>query len=205
MSKCFLCNFIKRLFLYQILIIIATLKLRNAFRFNREFLHRIAEFISSINLPEKLLGYLPKNSEYTHKGFLISLIVFASFSILGLNFFKVLSAIGCLLLGFLYHNPIPKIKTLLEKNEPCSWSLFEQNLPELEFILYICLAFAMLGNAFGAGTCEKEKKGNNLEESHKIIKEEKEESVKETKKKKKETQKNNNDNNQNKKSKKKKE
>ena len=100
---------------------------------------------------------------------------------------------------------ISSIKTLLEKNEPCSWSLFEQNLPELEFILYICLAFAMLGNAFGAGTCEKEKKGNNLEESHKIIKEEKEESVKETKKKKKETQKNNNDKIQNKKGKKKKE
>ena len=205
MSKCFLCNFIKRSFLYQILVIIATLKLRNAFRFNREFLHRIAEFISSINLPEKLLGYLPKNSEYTHKGFLISLIVFASFSILGLNFFKVLSAIGCLLLGFLYHNPIPKIKTLLEKKDPCSWSLFEQNLPELEFILYICLAFAMLGNAFCPGTCQKEKKENNLEESIKLTKEVEKENIKENKKIKKETQKSNSDKNQNKKTKKKKE
>ena len=205
MSKCFICNFIKRSFLYQILIIIASLKLKNAFRFNREFVQRISEFITSINLPEKLLNYLPKNHEITHKGFLISLIVFASFSIINLNFFKILSGLGCILLGFLYHNPIPKIKTLIEKNEPCSWSLFEQNLPELEFILYICLAFAMLGNAFGSGSCEKEKKGNNLEESNNIIKEEKEESVKENKKNKKETQKNNSDKNQNKKGKKKKE
>ena len=146
MSKCFICNFIKRSFLYQILIIIASLKLRNAFRFNREFVQRISEFITSINLPEKLLNYLPKNHEITHKGFLISLIVFASFSIINLNFFKILSGLGCILLGFLYHNPIPKIKILLEKNEPFSWTLFEQNLPEMEFILYICLAFAMFAN-----------------------------------------------------------
>ena len=53
MSKCFLCNFIKRAFLYQILIIIAALKLRNAFRYNKEFYHRIADFIESINLPDK--------------------------------------------------------------------------------------------------------------------------------------------------------
>ena len=153
MSNC-ICNFIKRTFLYQILIIIASLKLKNAFRYNKEFYNRISDFITSINLPEKLLKYLPKNREYTHKGFLISLIVIASFSILGLNFFKILSGIGCILLAFLYHNPIPKFKLLLQKNEPFSWALFEQNLPEMEFILYIALAFAMFANAF-CGKCEK--------------------------------------------------
>ena len=158
MSKCFLCNFIKRSFLYQVLIIIAALKLRNAFRYNKEFYQRIEDFIESINLPDKLLTYLPKNKEYTHKGFLITLIVTASFSILGLNFFKILSGIGCILLGFLYHNPIPKIKIFLQKKEACSWEIFEQNLPDLEFILYICLAFAMFANAFCPGTCEKDKK-----------------------------------------------
>ena len=157
MSSCSFCNFFKRSFLYQILIIIAVLKLKNAFRYNKEFVNRIAEFITSVNLPDKILNYLPKNNEYTHKGFLISLIVFASFSILNVNFFKILSGICCLLLGFLYHNPIPKIKIFLEKKEAFSLSVLEQNLPEMEFILYICLAFAMFGNAFCSGTCEKEK------------------------------------------------
>ena len=123
MSNCCFCNFIKRSFLYQILIIIAALKLRNAFRYNREFVQRIGEFLASINISEDWLNYLPKNKEYTHKGFLIALIVFASFSILSirfLNFFKILSGIGCLLLGFLYHNPIPKFKQVLAKKEPCS-------------------------------------------------------------------------------------
>ena len=206
MSKCFICNFIKRSFLYQILIIIATLKLRNAFRYNKEFYKRIADFVSSINLPEKLLDYLPKNKEYTHKGFLISLIVSASFSILGLNFFKILSGVGCILLGFLYHNPIPKIKSLLEKKEACSWESFEQNLPELEFILYVCLAFAMFGNAFGSGICEKEKKEVKPEEKNNIIKEEVKESgnEKKDKKEKKEKKENINEKKGNKKASKKK-
>ena len=204
MSSCSFCNFFKRSFLYQILIIIAVLKLKNAFRYNKEFVNRIAEFITSANLPDKILNYLPKNNEYTHKGFLISLIVFASLSILNVNFFKILSAICCLLLGFLYHNPIPKIKIFLEKKEAFSLSVLEQNLPEMEFILYICLAFAMFGNAFCSGTCEKEKKEIKSEEDNKIIEEKTKEITKQGKKDKKESQKNNKDNKLNKKTSKKK-
>ena len=178
MSNCCICNFIKRSILYQILIIISGLKLKNAFRYNNQFAQRIADFILSINLPEKLLEYLPKNREYIHKGFLITLIVFASFSMLNINFFKILSGIGCLLLGFLYHNPIPKFKIFLGKKEPCSWANFEQNLPELEFILYLCLAFAMFANAFAPKTCDKEKK--EVKEEENIILEKKEE-IKENK------------------------
>ena len=112
MACCCICRFLKRTFLYQILIVIAALKLKNAFRYNKEFIKRISTFLSSINLPEKLVTYLPKNEEYTHKGFLISIIIFASFSMLGFKFFKILSGICCILLAFLYHNPIFKIKVL---------------------------------------------------------------------------------------------
>ena len=67
MAGCCFCNFFKRTFLYQILIVIAALKLKNAFRYNKEFVQRIASFLKSINLPDKLVEYLPKNNEYTHK------------------------------------------------------------------------------------------------------------------------------------------
>ena len=164
MSNCCFCNFIKRSFLYQILIIIATLKLRNAFRYNKAFIQRIADFLKSVNLPEGWVNYLPKNKEYTHKGFLITLIVLASFSILNLGFFKLLSAIGCILLAFLYHNPIPNIKNLISQKVPCTWATFEQNLPEMEFIIYICLAFAMLANTFSSTTCDIDKKDKKEEE-----------------------------------------
>ena len=191
MSNCCLCNFIKRSFLYQILIIIAALKLKDAYRYNRAFIERIGDFLDSINLPEEWVDYLPRNKEITHKGFLITLIVLASFSILNISFFKFLSGIGCLLLGFLYHNPIPKIKKFLKKGEPCSWATFEQNLPEMEFILYVCLALAMFANTFCSGTCKKEqnkeKKEENVVNLNKV--EDKKEQQVKTKKEKKENNK----------------
>ena len=165
MAGCYICNFFKRTILYQILIIIAALKLKNAFRYNKEFVHRISSFLESINLPKTLVKYLPKNNELTHKGFLITLIVLASFSMLRLNFFKILSGIGCILLAFLYHNPIPKFKELFKSKISFNVETFEQNLPELEFILYICIAFAMFGNAFGQNVCEKDKNNKDKEQT----------------------------------------
>ncbi len=157
MANCIICNFFKRAFLYQVLIITAALKLKDAFRYNRDFFMRIADFLSSINLPQTLINYLPKNKEYTYKGFLIGIIVFASISMLGVNFFKILSGISCLLLAFLYHNPILKIKEQLKGKIEYNWETFEQMLPELEFILYVCIAFAMFGNAFHGDVCPKDK------------------------------------------------
>ena len=194
MSNCCFCNFIKRSFLYQILIIIATLKLRNAFRYNKAFIQRIADFLKSVNLPEGWVNYLPKNKEYSHKGFLITLIVLASFSILNLGFFKILSAIGCILLAFLYHNPIPNIKNLISQKVPCTWATFEQNLPEMEFIIYICLAFAMLANTFSATTCDIDKKDKKEEEKINPPTVEENKEAPKSKKEKKEANKNNKNN-----------
>ena len=194
MSNCCFCNFIKRSFLYQILIIIATLKLRNAFRYNKAFVQRIADFLKSVNLPEEWVNYLPKNKEYTHKGFLITLIVLASFSILNIGFFKLLSAIGCILLAFLYHNPIPNIKNLISQKVPCTWATFEQNLPEMEFIIYICLAFAMLANTFSATTCDIDKKDKKEEEKINPPTVEEIKEIPKSKKEKKEANKNNKNN-----------
>ena len=41
------------------------MKLRNAFRYNKAFVQRIADFLYSVNLPERWVEYLPKNQEYT--------------------------------------------------------------------------------------------------------------------------------------------
>ena len=162
MAGCCICNFFKRSFLYQVLIIIAVLKLRNAWRYNKDFVERIRNFIHSVNLPDTLLNYLPKKNEYTHKGFLIYLIVIASFSILNVKFFKFLSGISSILLGFLYHNPIPKIREALKQNKKFSFTLdtLEENLPELEFILYLSIGFAMIADSFAEKVCpvDKDKK-----------------------------------------------
>ena len=159
MANCFICNFFKRAFLYQILIIIAALKLKDAFRYNKDFFNRIIDLLESLNLPGKLANYLPRNKEYLHKGFLIAIIVFASFSMLGVNFFKILSGISCLLLAFLYHNPILKLKEVFSNKVEFNFEFLEENLPDLEFILYVCIAFAMFVNACSPTECpiDKEK------------------------------------------------
>ncbi len=169
MANCFICNFFKRAFLYQILIIIAALKLKDAYRYNKDFFNRIVDLLESLNLPEQLARYLPRNKEYLHKGFLIAIIVFASFSMLGVNFFKILSGISCLLLAFLYHNPIIKLKEAFSKKVVFNYEFIEENLPDLEFILYICIAFAMFVNACSQEECpkEKDKDENPIEEENK--------------------------------------
>ena len=112
---------------------------------------------------------MPKNNEYTHKGFLIFIIVSASFSILGINFFKIISGICCILLAFLYHNPILKYKELSGKKFVLNLETLEQNLPDLEFILYIGIAFAMFGNAFGKKVCKTNKDDKKEENKENII------------------------------------
>ena len=91
---------------------------------------------------------------------------------LGINFFKILSGIGCILLAFLYHNPIPNFKELFRNKKSFNFETFEKILPELEFILYICIAFAMFGNAFEQ-ICKKDKesgKEKDIEEEREEIK-----------------------------------
>ena len=102
---------------------------------------------------------MPKNKEYLYKGFIIAIIVFASFSMLGVNFFKILSGVSCLLLAFLYHNPILKLKEAFSKKVAFDLEFLGENLPDLEFILYVCIAFAMFVNACSPTECpiDKEK------------------------------------------------
>ena len=172
MANCFICNFFKRAFLYQILIIIAALKLKDAFRYNKDFFNRIVELLETLNLPGKFSNYLPRNKEYLYKGFLIAIIVFASFSMLGVNFFKILSGVSCLLLAFLYHNPILKLKEVFGKKFVFNFEFLEENLPDLEFILYVCIAFAMFVNACSQTECPKDK--DNDQDEEKPIEEERE-------------------------------
>jgi hypothetical protein len=82
---------------------------------------------------------------------------------LGVNFFKILSGISCLLLAFLYHNPILKLKEVFSKKVEFNLEVLEENLPDLEFILYVCIAFAMFVNACSPTECplDKEKDEEN--------------------------------------------
>lgn len=165
---CYLKNCFKRAFLYQLLIIVAVLKLMKAFRFYKEFVEKLNALIVSVGLKEELLSkILPSNKEYLYKGVLIYLIVIASFSILGLKFFQFFSGLSCILFGFIYYNPIPDLKKVFSTTTTYSLDVetFEKFLPNMEFLLFLLAGLAMLGNAFRPCCCEKkEEKKVDIEE-----------------------------------------
>ena len=154
---CYICNVFKRAFLYQVLIIVAVLKLLRAFRFNRDFYDRISTLIQSVGIKQDLMKYLPKNKELLYKGFLIYLIVIASFSILGVKFFQFFSGVSCILVGLLYFNPIIFYQKVKNEGVVLSKETLEQFLPDLEFCIILCLGLAMIANSCKPCVCEVKK------------------------------------------------
>ena len=154
---CYICNVFKRAFLYQVLIIVAVLKLLRAFRFNRDFYDRISTLIQSVGIKQDLMKYLPKNKELLYKGFLIYLIVIASFSILGVKFFQFFSGVSCILVGLLYFNPIIFYQKVKNEGVVLSKETLEQFLPDLEFCIILCLGLAMIANSCKLCVCEVKK------------------------------------------------
>ena len=154
---CYMCNVFKRAFLYQVLIIVAVLKLMRSFRFNRDFYDRISTLVQSVGIKKDLMKYLPKKKEYLYKGFLIYLIVIASFSILGVKFFQFFSGISCILVGLLYFNPIIFYQKVKNEGVVLSKENLEQFLPDLEFCIFLCLGLAMISNSFKPCVCEEKK------------------------------------------------
>ena len=139
---------IKRAFLYQALIIFAVYRLLNAYRFFRDFERKTIAMIKSFGLPETIVRWKNVDTltkEWIYKGFLISLIVLSSLSILGIRFFQFLTGIASILVGFLYFNPIEQLKG--EKKN------VQDYLPKMEFILYFTLGLAMIAHSFKRCCC----------------------------------------------------
>ena len=139
---------IKRAFLYQALIIFAVYRLLIAYRFYRDFERKTIAMVKSFGLPETIVRW--KNvetltKEWIYKGFLISLIVLSSLSILGIRFFQFFAGIASILVGFLYFNPIEQLKG--EKKN------VQDYLPKMEFILYFTLGLAMIAHSFKRCCC----------------------------------------------------
>ena len=106
--------------------------------------------IKSFGLPETIVrrkNVETLTKEWIYKGFLISLIVLSSLSILGVKFFQFLTGIASILVGFLYFNPIEQLKGAKKT--------VQDYLPKMEFILYFSLGLAMIAQSFKRCCCCK--------------------------------------------------
>ena len=162
---CFIGSCIKRAFLYQILIFFAVLRLLQAFRFHRDFKTRLSQLLKLLHLPQTLLSFQPKNSELVYKIFLITLIVLASLSILGIKFFQFISGLCCIFIAFLYYSPIKDITQLSNlKNKVVNDNL-ENYLPSLDFMVFASVGLGMIAHCFKCSgkKCDKKKEIKNDE------------------------------------------
>ena len=129
-------NCIIRTTLYQFLIFFSISRLLQSHRFYRDFQNKLSDLISSLHLNQRILKYQPKNKEISYKIYLILLIIFPSFSILGFKFFQFFSGLLCILTGLIYHNPLRQINELLAKNEKFNIEKLQDYFPSIEFILF---------------------------------------------------------------------
>lgn len=148
MFKKYLISCIKRAFLYQFMIAFSVLRLLDAFRFHRDFINRLNELVTSLHMNPAMLDVLPKDTEMIYKAFLITIIVLASLSILGIRFFQFISGLACIKIAFIYFNPITEFKgkTIVTQAD---------YFPSFPCLLFITIGFGMLVNGFCCSSCEK--------------------------------------------------
>ena len=163
----FIGSMIKRAFLYQFLIFFAVFRLLEAYRFHRDFQTKLLELVESLHLNKKILKYQPKNTEITYKGFLITLIVLSSFSILGIKCFQFISGLACFFIGLLYYNPIQEFKQLLKLKEKITIDNFQNYLPSIDFIIFVCIGFGMIAHSFKS-TIKIKKPDDNSEKQKEV-------------------------------------
>lgn len=150
--SCFICNIIKRGFLYEILIAFAVCHMIDAYRYYRGFHRKFIGLLEDAGIyksVEPIVKKIEPTMEINYKIYLISSIVCAGFAILNikyLSFFRILSALFAFLSAFIFYNPIPETKKFFSEKRPLTD--ISGFLPETEFILLFTLGAAMMAHYF---------------------------------------------------------
>lgn len=144
-------NSLRRSLLYQPLIISSYYKLESTWRTYFFLRANLVDFFMSLGYPKSFIkDKYPEEEEIVYKIVFITVIVIASFAIIGFRIFQVLSALVLFILGLLYHNPIPAIKGLISEGVPLNYENAAKYLEALDYELFLCfgLGIAMIANAF---------------------------------------------------------
>lgn len=148
MIKNYIINCIKRAFLYQFMIAFSVFRLLDAYKFHTDFLKKLNELVTSLHLNPIMLKVLPDNTEILYKGFLITIIVLAALSILGIRFFQFIAGLACIIIAFIYHNPITEFRGKIIETQA-------DYFPSFTCLLFISLGLGIIANAFSCSNCEK--------------------------------------------------
>ena len=137
---------IKRIFLYQFLIFFSLLRYTEKYQNSDEFLKKLRFLFRQLHLSPKILPNQMQDKEFLYLSFLILLIVISVLSILGIKFFQFICGLFCFFIAFIYYNPSNDF--FLNLKEKISNDTLENNLPSINFLICICIGFAMIANCF---------------------------------------------------------
>lgn len=180
MLKDYIKNCFKRGLFYQVMISFAVLRLIDAYRLAIDFNSHLDDFFRSINIRPRSLKYYRLDMEDFQKGVMITIIVLASLSILGIGVFQFLSGLSCIMLAFVFYNPI------VEYQRKHAFKHFIDYIPSFEFVMFVALGLGMMANAFSwekmKENDEKKTKDVNVEMSGQSKREQTTQGDKKTKK-----------------------
>ena len=54
----------------------------------------------------------------------------------------------CIIVGLIYHNPIDELKELFKSKEKITIDNFQNYLPSLDFIIFLCIGLGMIAHSF---------------------------------------------------------
>lgn len=151
MYKDYIINCFKRAMFYQVLIIFAVLRLIDAYRLALDFISQLDDFFRSIKIKPRRMKYYRLDMEDFQKGVMIGIIIIASLSILGIGLFQFASGLICIMIAFVFYNPI------LEYQRQTVFKAYTDYLPSTEFIFFIVLGLGMMTNTFSYSSWEKKK------------------------------------------------
>ena len=137
---------IKRTFLYQFLIFFSIFRLSDTYQYSDDFQRKLIFLFKQLHLSPKILPNQMQDKEFLYLSFLILLIVISVLSILGIKFFQFICGLCCFFIAFMYYNPSKDL--FLQLKEKISNDNLENNLPSINFIICICIGFAMIANCF---------------------------------------------------------
>ena len=164
---------IKRTFLYQFLIFFSIFRLSDTYQYSDDFQRKLIFLFKQLHLSPKILKYQMQDKERIYIIFLYQLIIISILSILNIKFFQFICGLCCFFIAFMYYNPSKDL--FLQLKEKISNDNLENNLPSINFIICICIGFAMIANCFSEKLTKdnfekkpiQKKEGKKVEEKNK--------------------------------------
>ena len=144
-------KYIKRLFLYQIFLVLFYMRYRNLEKSALEFKDRVYGLTSTFKFNHQFIDQAFKDPVMFFQVYSIASVVFAGLAMLGANFFGLLCAIILAINTVVYEVKFPKL-------EGRSFNLMDlQNILTFDVLLNIIVIFGILTCVFSSGKGDVEK------------------------------------------------